>query len=176
MPRQRNVYRERQALTHAGGCGYLPQSRRRLAHANRGHVSLGQLKVMSAIERCRTAALGGHVAAARTKPAAIPTSHTTAAATGTARSVKGARRANGWPSARPSFCPCPISTWCSRCPPASPISPSRTRRRSTAFCSRLRPRPCSRSPPIPSISAPGSASSRCCTPGDRRSPIIRMCI
>ena len=29
--------------------------------ADRGHVSLGQLKVMSAIERCRTAALGGHV-------------------------------------------------------------------------------------------------------------------
>jgi hypothetical protein len=30
--------------------------------ANRGHVSLAQLKVMSAIEACRTAALGGHVA------------------------------------------------------------------------------------------------------------------
>ena len=30
--------------------------------ANRGHVSLDQLKMMSAIERCRTAALGGHVA------------------------------------------------------------------------------------------------------------------
>ena len=30
---------------------------------NAGHVSLGQLKVMSAIETCRTAALGGHVAA-----------------------------------------------------------------------------------------------------------------
>ena len=30
--------------------------------ANHGHVSLDQLKVMSAIERCRTAALGGHVA------------------------------------------------------------------------------------------------------------------
>jgi predicted Zn-ribbon and HTH transcriptional regulator len=29
---------------------------------NRGHVSLEQLKVMSAIERCRTAALGGHAA------------------------------------------------------------------------------------------------------------------
>ena len=29
--------------------------------ANRGHVSLAQLKVMSAIERCRTAELGGHV-------------------------------------------------------------------------------------------------------------------
>jgi Transposase zinc-binding domain/Putative transposase len=31
-------------------------------HANRGGVSLDQLKVMSAIENCRTAALGGHVA------------------------------------------------------------------------------------------------------------------
>jgi hypothetical protein len=30
--------------------------------ANASHVSLGQMKVMSAIERCRTAALGGHVA------------------------------------------------------------------------------------------------------------------
>ena len=30
--------------------------------ANAGHVSLGQLKVMLAIESCRTAALGGHVA------------------------------------------------------------------------------------------------------------------
>jgi hypothetical protein len=29
--------------------------------ANRGHVSLAQMKVMSAIESCRTAALGGHV-------------------------------------------------------------------------------------------------------------------
>ena len=31
--------------------------------ANAGHVSLAQLKVMSAIEACRTEALGGHVAA-----------------------------------------------------------------------------------------------------------------
>ena len=30
--------------------------------ANRGHMSLGQLKAMGAIENCRTAALGGHVA------------------------------------------------------------------------------------------------------------------
>ncbi len=30
--------------------------------ANAGHISLDQLKVMSAIERCRSAALGGHVA------------------------------------------------------------------------------------------------------------------
>lgn len=29
--------------------------------AQRSHLSLGQLKVMTAIEQCRTAALGGHV-------------------------------------------------------------------------------------------------------------------
>ena len=28
---------------------------------HRGHISLGQLKVMSALERCRRAELGGHV-------------------------------------------------------------------------------------------------------------------
>ena len=38
--------------------GHGPAWRR----ANDGHLSLGQLKVMSAIESCRTAALGGHVA------------------------------------------------------------------------------------------------------------------
>jgi hypothetical protein len=38
--------------------GHGPAWRR----ANAGHVSLGQLTVMSAIESCRTAALGGHVA------------------------------------------------------------------------------------------------------------------
>ena len=30
--------------------------------ANKAHVSLGQVKVISAIKACRTAALGGHVA------------------------------------------------------------------------------------------------------------------
>ena len=29
--------------------------------AHQGHISLGQLKVMSAIEHCRTSVLGGHV-------------------------------------------------------------------------------------------------------------------
>ena len=38
-------------------CGYGAAYRK----ANSGHISLDQLKVMSAIERCRTAALGGHV-------------------------------------------------------------------------------------------------------------------
>ncbi|MER8640796.1 transposase, partial [Mesorhizobium sp. M1365] len=42
-------------MFRAAGPGY------RISHA--GHLSLQQLKVMSAIEQCRTAALGGHVEA-----------------------------------------------------------------------------------------------------------------
>jgi len=42
-------------IFHTAGSAY------RVAHA--GHLSLDQLKVMSAIENCRTAALGGHVEA-----------------------------------------------------------------------------------------------------------------
>ncbi len=49
--------------------------------ANAGHVS--QLKVMSAIERCRTAALAGHVVAARSAP--MSTSPTIPVATGPQR-------------------------------------------------------------------------------------------
>jgi len=41
--------------------------------ANRGHVSLDQLKVMGAIESCRTAALGGHVARCENEACAYTT-------------------------------------------------------------------------------------------------------
>ena len=34
-----------------------------IAARHAGHLNLRQLKVMSAIENCRTAALGGHVSA-----------------------------------------------------------------------------------------------------------------
>ena len=42
-------------IFRSAGPGY------RAAHA--GHLSLAQLKVMAAIENCRTAALGGHIEA-----------------------------------------------------------------------------------------------------------------
>jgi len=54
--------------------------------ANAGHLSLSQLKVMSAIENCRTASLGGHVA--RCEDWHTPRSPTTVAATGTAQSAR----------------------------------------------------------------------------------------
>jgi hypothetical protein len=45
--------------------GTMPPSHRLQANDERavGHLNLPQLKVMSAIENCRAAALGGHVAA-----------------------------------------------------------------------------------------------------------------
>ena len=51
--------------SEAGGRGYLARPRAAWRSANAGHVSLAQLKIMSAIERCRTAALGGMSSAAR---------------------------------------------------------------------------------------------------------------
>ena len=69
--------------------------------------------------------------AART--ARTPSSPTTAAATGIAPSVRAPPPSNGSPSARPSCCPSATSTSCSRCRGRSPISPTRTRPRSTTL-------------------------------------------
>jgi hypothetical protein len=74
--------------------------------ANAGHVSLGQLKVMSAIETCGTAALGGHVE--RGETARTNASPTIPAATATARSARGRRRGNGSKTAKPNSCRSPI--------------------------------------------------------------------
>jgi Transposase zinc-binding domain len=107
--------------------------------ANAGHLSLAQLKVMSAIETCRTSALGGHVercedcAHERIAPT-IP------AATVTARSVRARRRGNGSQSARQSFCRFPIITSSSPCRRRSARSRSTTRPSSTICCSRPQPR------------------------------------
>jgi hypothetical protein len=63
-------------------------------NTNTGHISAGQLRVMTAIEACRTAALGGHVGAVRTARTRVwPT---TRAATAIAQSVNGKRRRIGW--------------------------------------------------------------------------------
>jgi hypothetical protein len=83
--------------------------------ANAGHVSLGQLKAMSAIERCRTAARrtegapmaywrasGATVMSRAAKAARIRLSRSIVVAAGVVRSVRPPQRANGWPSARPS--------------------------------------------------------------------------
>ena len=91
--------------------------------ANRGHLSLGQLKVMSAIECCRTAALGGHVMRCENDACGY-----TAIAYNSCRNrhcpkCQGAA-AREWMEARAAeLLPVPpafagagyISTWCSHC-------------------------------------------------------------
>jgi hypothetical protein len=68
--------------------------------ANAGHVSLGQLKVMSAIEQCRSAALGGHVERCE------DCGHSRIAYNSVRRKAPGrfglAKRRRMWPSSR--FC------------------------------------------------------------------------
>ena len=107
--------------------------------ARAGHLSLDQLKVMSAIEtlphrhhgRSRRGLHGLRALAGRLQQLSQPAL------------PAGARvplRAPGLPSARPTCCRSATSTSCSRCRPRSPISRCRTRRRSTGCCSRRRPR------------------------------------
>ena len=71
--------------------------------ANAGHVSLDQLKVMSAIACCRTAALGGHVARCEDCTHTV-LAYNSCRATGIARSVRE----------RPKTCTKPAVSNCNR--------------------------------------------------------------
>ena len=96
--------------------------------ANAGHVSLDQLKVMSAIERCRTAALGGHVARCE-KTAPTPSSPTTPAATGIAPSARARRRSEWLAEREAELLPVPYFHVVFTLPAADrATSPTRTRR------------------------------------------------
>jgi len=104
--------------------------------ANHGHLSLGQLKVMNAIESCRTAALGGHVMRCENDTCGY-----TAIAYNSCRN-RHCPKCQGtaaleWMEARAAeLLPVPpafagagyTSTWCSHCRRQSAISPIRTRR------------------------------------------------
>ena len=128
---------------------------------------------MGAIEACRTAALGGHVAPLRRlrphrdRLQLLPQSSLPQVPGRGAGSLAG-RAAGG--AAAGSLFP-------RRLHPAGAgrrRSPSRTRRRSTPSCSAPPPRRCASSRPTRATSAPRSAASPCCTPGARRCSTIRM--
>jgi len=71
---------EDRGASSSGGCGHLPRPRPRVAWRQRGaHSPSGTDEGDDAIERCRTAALGGHVARCGTERAGTPSSATTAA-------------------------------------------------------------------------------------------------
>jgi len=160
---------------------------------NRGHVSLDQLKVMSAIERCRTAALGGHVA--RCENAAC--GHTEIAY----NSCRNrhcpkcqAAASRQWLADREAeLLPVPYFHVVYTLPSGLRDIAYQNKRvvynllmkaaAETTLAIAADPKrlgarwPRRRSPslPIPSASAHGSALPRCFTPGARHSPIIRTC-
>ena len=137
-------------------------------------LSGGQRRVMRAIERCRTAALGGHVeqcdACGHQRIA-----FNSCRDRGTARSASRWCARSGSKTGRPNCCRSSTSTSSSPCRRRSPPSRTRTRPWSTTSCSTPPPRPCAPSPPIPSTWAPRSASSPSCTPGARTCCITRTC-
>ena len=123
--------------------------------ANAGHVNLSQLKVMSAIEACRTEALGGHVAACTKcnhqhiaynscKNATVP-------------NVRDRQHVTEWRHEPKTCYQLSISTWFSLCQRRSPVSPIGIRRLSMACCSERPPKLFPPSLPIPNVSAQGSA-------------------
>ena len=123
----------------------------RIAQGDR--LSHAQRRVMSAIERCRTAALGGHVA--QCEDCATPfASPTIVAAIGIARSARAPRpRMAGRTRSRVAagaVLSCRIHAAGSH----RRHRAIRTRPWSTTCCSRRRPRPCSRSRPIPTSRRP----------------------
>jgi hypothetical protein len=127
-------------------------------------------KVLDAIVRCRTVALGGHLD--RASAAAIRPSRTTHAATGTAPGARATRVPGGWPRVRLSCCPCLTSISSSPCPTSSQRSSSRTRGCFMICSFAAVPRRCSKLPAIPSTSARRQGSSACSIAGDRTSSIM----
>ena len=103
-------------------------------------MSTAQRRVMTAIEVCRTAALGGQIEQCdqcghqRICLPLLPKSPLSQV------SVAGSRGVDPT-TGKPNFSIASTSTLCSRCRKRLPRSPTRTRRQSTAFSSGPRPKP-----------------------------------
>lgn len=113
--------------------------------SHHGHISLAQLKVMSAIESCRSAALGG--------PAITSRSHTTPAVTGIAPSARPVRHTAGSTHVRQICYRLTTITWSSPCPNQSVILHFKTKTLFITSCSRPLPKPCRLLQKTPNISA-----------------------
>jgi hypothetical protein len=136
--------------------------------ANRGHVSLGQMKVMSAIERCRTAALGGHVARCENDGCGHTIIAYNSCRNRHCPKCQGAAARNWLADRQAELLPVPYFHVVYTLP--APIADLAYHNKAVIYdiLSGHRPRRRSRLPPTRSVSGPGSASRRCCTPGVRR--------
>jgi len=130
-----------------------------------GHVSLGQLKVMSAIERCRTSALGGHVerceacAHLRISYNSCRNRHCPKCQAAAAKEWLADRQAE--------LLPVPYFHVVFTLP--GPIADFAYQNKTVVYDLLLKPplRPSSPSQPTPSTSAPASGSLPYSTPGDQ---------
>src|SRR5215470_13914398 len=122
--------------------------------ANAGHLSLGQLKAMAAIEACRTAELGGH--AARCEDCAHTVISYNSCGNRHCPKCQGSAAREWLAEQEAGLPPLPYYHVVFTLPPrrSAPL-PGRIRPKSTAFCSGRPPKPCSPLPPIRSIFAPG---------------------
>ena len=143
--------------------------------ANRGHVSLDQLKVMSAIERCRTAALGGHVA--RCENAACGHTHIAYNSCANRHCPKcQAAASRRWLADREAeLLPVPYFHVVYTLPGKLRDIAWQNKRVVYDLLMKAAADTTLAIAANPGASAPGSASPPCCTPGARPSPIIRMC-
>ena len=127
-------------------------------------------KVLLAIARCRTAALGGH--RDQCPRCGYRASLLIVVGIATVPSVKVGRATVGLLPGRANCYRSLISTSSSRCRIISRIWRWSTRRSSTTCCSTPLPRPCSRSRPTPNISAHRSVSWLCCTVAQLGSELV----
>jgi len=136
--------------------------------ANAGHVSLDQLKVMSAIERCRTAALGGHVARCENEKCAHTIIAYNSCRNRHCPKCQGAA-AREWLAERETeLLPVPYFHVVYTLPAAIRDIAYQNKAVIYDLLFKASAETLSQSQPIVSISALASASSRCCTPGAPR--------
>jgi Transposase zinc-binding domain len=131
------------------------------------------LKVMTAIERCRTAALGGHVA--RCEDCAHTVIAYNSCRNRHCPKCQGAA-AKQWLAEREAeLLPAPYFHVVFTLP--APVADIAYQNKAVIYdlLFRAAADACSLSPPIPSIWAPGSASPPCSIPGARPCHTIRIC-
>ena len=134
--------------------------------ANAGHVSLDQLQVMSAIEHCRSAALGGHVE--RCEDCGHSRIAYNSCRNRHCPKCQGAV-AKDWLAAREADL-LPVGYFHLVFTLPAEIAPIAYQNKAVVYdlLFRARPRRCSPSPPIPSTLGPASASLLCSTAGARQ--------
>src|ERR1700757_214473 len=151
-------------LVRAAGRAFIERSRK--------WITWQHLKVLRAIARCRTAALGGHLDECTDCGYRPAISYNSCRDRHCPKCQANAR--NRWLEARRrELLPTRYVHIVFTLPHGWRRSPCRTRKSCTICCCRPVPKPSSKSLAIPNISAPRSASSVCFTPGIKNSNITR---